>query len=294
MTPREREREVLDTLANVTENVQPIHRVHITSFKCNEPTIADASNLVRMFNGNQLEFKRLKGNREIDIRRLPQFVNEFKKKNLTDCTPIVINGNGEILDHQHSYLCCLLAGLPAHFLIKMDGSIHDVITLNGNTKGWTNQNFIESGIERGNESFIKLGNIRKQYCMSYTQIKTLTGKCDFSFRKDIKTLNWQMTQVVNSTIIEIAEVFKKLRESLVGSNKKITNSASFINALCEIHACRYEQKDFITIMGHICNKLKGSYTNLEKQRNSDSYRRMLSDIYNKNKDKRKQIGLYKT
>ena len=183
----------------------------------------------------------------------------------------------------------MLAGLPVHFLIKIDGSIHDVITLNAKTKGWTNQNFIESGIERGNESFIKLENIRKQYGMSYTQIRALAQKCDLSFKKDFKGLYWQMTQSVYLNIAEIAKVFGNFKENLVITNKKITTNAAFVNALCEISAKRYQQKDFKIIMNQICSKVSGIYTPLEKQSSSEAYKTMLSVIYNKGKDKRKII-----
>lgn len=285
------EQNTLEMIANVRENVQQIHELHNRSYACSEATVSDAKNLVNLFTNGQLDFKRLKGNRQIDFKRLPKFSEEFHKKNLTDCTPIVINENCEILDHQHSYLACLLAGLPARFVIKIGGTIHDVITLNGNSKTWSNQNFLETGVELENPSFITLENIRKQYGLSYVQIKSLAQKCDFSFKKDLKGLEWYMTPAVKSNIIEIAAVYRTFKECLVATNKTVINNAAFVNALCEIRSNLKNREQFLGFMSQICKKLKGNYTSFERQRNSESYRNWLSAVLNRNKTKRAFVSL---
>ncbi len=90
-------------------------------------------------------FKLRSKNRAITNTRVNNLINSIEQIDLTDCMPIVVNENMEIIEGQTRFEACKFLGIPVYYIKKDFGGKSDkaMILLNANRADWTIDEYIE-------------------------------------------------------------------------------------------------------------------------------------------------------
>ncbi len=112
-------------------------------------------------------FKRLNGNRHISeawVKKIAQSMETYGWIG----GPVLVNQMMEELDGQHRIEGAERTDTPIRYTV-IDGDIQDVQIIN-NTRQWKMPEYINSYIERGNENYIRLYEVMKQFSATYANV----------------------------------------------------------------------------------------------------------------------------
>lgn len=97
-------------------------------------------------------FKRLPGNRSVDPLHVANLVKAMEEEYIF--SPILVNQEFEVLDGQHRLEAHKRLGLPVPFFWGEVGDLSTVQRMNNSQKGWTNDDYANSYIEKGIQDYV--------------------------------------------------------------------------------------------------------------------------------------------
>lgn len=107
-------------------------------------------------------FKRLIGNRGVDKSRVNAIIASIKKVGYVQ-SPIIVNEKYEVIDGQGRLEALKTLGLPVCFIVVEGIGKEECIAMNINQRNWSIVDFINSHAETGNDSYILLQQLLKEY-----------------------------------------------------------------------------------------------------------------------------------
>lgn len=81
--------------------------------------------------------------------------------------PILVNERFEAIDGQHRLMACKSIGVPVRFIVQRGMRIGEIISINTNSRKWTEIDYINRFAEEGNVKYIELRNWIKE-CSDFT------------------------------------------------------------------------------------------------------------------------------
>lgn len=118
-------------------------------------------------------FHRIESNREINNPHLIKLKKSIQKKNYLYLFPIIINKDMEIVDGQHRLHAAMDLKLPVFYMIDDKITKADIAMVNSNRKTWGPMDYIEYFAKEGNESYIKLLDIKSKYPIGISAAVTI-------------------------------------------------------------------------------------------------------------------------
>lgn len=107
-------------------------------------------------------FKRLKGNRDVDIKRVEKI-----KKSINDVgyvtSPILINEKNEIIDGQGRYEALKELGMPIEYIVQEGIGIKECVSMNVNQTNWTTKDYIKTYAERKFDSYVYFQKLQEEF-----------------------------------------------------------------------------------------------------------------------------------
>jgi len=103
------------------------------------------------------------GNRTISSYHVKELISSIGKKNFLPQEPIVISGEGEIIDGQHRLLAAKALAIPIYYIIREEASLADAITLNTSLRNWNTTDYFHSYVALEKIEYLKL----KQFIETY-------------------------------------------------------------------------------------------------------------------------------
>lgn len=183
------------------------------------------------------KFTCLDRNRELNPANLNNLMESMKEEQLV--IPIIVNQYYQIIDGQHRKESAEALGLPIFYIINHNYGIDQVIRANTVGVNWTKDDFLQSYVKQGIESYIELDMIRDEYGISIGTLLSIIS--DFSgmslqyttakFENGALNINEQMIGGINFFLFQL-ELF---------SDYKGYKNASFIRAFLRLYM--YEDFD---------------------------------------------------
>ena len=104
-------------------------------------------------------------NRKVKDKRRKSLVSSINKLDLTDCKPIIVNENMEIIDGQGRFTACKELGLPIYYIKKnLNGnSDNAMIDLNVSQANWTLDDYIQCYAKAGKSNYKEVLECKEKY-----------------------------------------------------------------------------------------------------------------------------------
>lgn len=107
-------------------------------------------------------FKALPGNRPVKKGRVVSTMDSIQKIGwITE--PVVVNENYEVIDGQGRLEALKELKMPVEFVVEKNIGVKECQILNRNQKNWTTMDYVDSYAKSGNDSYLWLKSIIKQY-----------------------------------------------------------------------------------------------------------------------------------
>ena len=124
--------------------------------------IQDEGNEITLNTRNYEIFKKLQGNRAVQEDRIKNIINSINEVGYIK-SPIVVNEKREVIDGQGRLEAAERLNLPIHYIIVPGIGIEECRAMNINQKSWGLTDYIKSYADMGQESFILIQKIIKEY-----------------------------------------------------------------------------------------------------------------------------------
>lgn len=108
------------------------------------------------------KFKKLIGNRKVTEARINKIIQSINKVGYLS-NPIIVNEKLEVIDGQGRLTALERLGLPVEYIVQQGVGIDECISMNLNQTNWNLMNYIISFADRGNENYIKLLQLMREY-----------------------------------------------------------------------------------------------------------------------------------
>lgn len=108
------------------------------------------------------KFKKLLGNRNVTETRINKIIQSINKVGYLS-NPIIVNEKMEVIDGQGRLTALERLGLPVEYIVQEGVGIDECISMNLNQTNWNLMNYIISFADRGNENYIKLLQLMREY-----------------------------------------------------------------------------------------------------------------------------------
>lgn len=109
------------------------------------------------------KFAFIAGNRLVSQYHIEELIRSIRKVNFLPQIPIVVNGEGEIIDGQHRLLAAKALGQPIFYIIHETASLEDAVVLNTSLKNWNNTDYFNSYVSLRYPEYITLKNFMEEY-----------------------------------------------------------------------------------------------------------------------------------
>jgi hypothetical protein len=110
------------------------------------------------------KFTTLDRNRELNLANKKKLMESMKEEQLI--IPIIVNQYYQIIDGQHRFFSSKELGLPIFYIINRNYGIEQVIRANTVGVNWTKENFLQSYVNQGLQTYKELDEIRKDYAVN--------------------------------------------------------------------------------------------------------------------------------
>jgi hypothetical protein len=102
-------------------------------------------------------FKKLPGNRGVNIGHVQQLISSIQNENLLKARPILVNENLEIVDGQHRLEAAKILQVPIFYEVVEGLAIKDVARVNSYQKNWRLESFLDLYCDHvKDENYLKL------------------------------------------------------------------------------------------------------------------------------------------
>lgn len=121
-------------------------------------------------------FKRLKGNRQVyqpHVTRIANIIASDPEN--ARYTPVLVNGQMEVLDGQHRLEALEQLGMPVYYMVKPEGDLADVQRMNSNSRPWGPMDYAHSWARRGRAHYQQYIDLRERYGLSHRATLTFMG-----------------------------------------------------------------------------------------------------------------------
>jgi hypothetical protein len=107
------------------------------------------------------QFTCLDRNRELNLANKRKLTESMKEEHLL--IPIIVNQYYQIIDGQHRFFSAMELGLPIYYIINHNYGIDQVIRANTVGVNWNKEDFLNSYVKQGVESYVELDMIREEF-----------------------------------------------------------------------------------------------------------------------------------
>jgi ParB-like nuclease domain len=110
------------------------------------------------------KFTCLDRNRELNLANKRKLMESMKEEQLI--IPVIVNQYYQIIDGQHRFFSCYELGLPIFYIINKNYGIDQVIRANTVGVNWNKEDFLQSYVSQGVETYKELDEIRNDYAVN--------------------------------------------------------------------------------------------------------------------------------
>jgi ASC-1-like (ASCH) protein len=213
-------------------------------------------------------FKRMEGNRTLNKAHVSRLAISFAENpELAAASPIIVNGNNEVVDGQHRLQALINLGLPVYYHQVGNLDLRSVQVLNSATKNWNPVDYARSFSEMGNENYKTYLEFKFKYHLTHevlVQVLTQGKRLDSAIftRGKFKVKNLTIAHRVSQQLVDIRQYYKR-------GDKKVFASAFMRISLTP----EYDHKRMIA-------KVKQFNSFFQDSPNVEEYMRQLEKIYN--------------
>ena len=231
------------------------------------------------------QFKKVVGNRPIDINHVNYLIKLNSEENLLWQYPGAVTKDGYLTDGQHRLKACEINNWDFYYTVS-DKNLEDlgdniVALTNTAQKGWVIKNFINFYAEHGKEQYIFLQELMTDYKLTQPIIMQLiSGKTG---SKDIKLgkLKIYTTSQEKDVVLELINEYSVLRDTI---SSLILNDSRFAGAMRTVF------KDFSA--QEIVDNLARTPIKITHQRGIKDYLRVMEDVINYKKHEKNYIRFF--
>lgn len=223
-----------------------------------------------MRSNNYDKFKHLEGNRSVGARA-EKIKKKIKEVGYIMC-PIIINEKFEIIDGQGRFQALKDMHLPIDYIVAEGTGLEECIAMNLGQTNWTMADFIDSYIEQGNQSYVRLKELMTAYKLPYNSIISLTLGINGFGGKQAKIISEGRLELSQKDFAHLGILFGKLEKYHCLISRELDNNhqAVYINAIAfilqndlETDERLYSQLEKNKAMLVQCSKLKQAFEYIE-------------------------------
>lgn len=138
-------------------------------------------------------FRFLMGNREVNAQMVKRLAMEIKEHG--QLVPILVNEKFEAIDGQHRLMACKSIGIPVRFIVQSGMRMSEIISINTNSRKWSEIDYINRFAEEGNVKYIELRDWIKECSDFGTQFAIAIARNSLMNRTYGKDLNGQLVPI---------------------------------------------------------------------------------------------------
>lgn len=204
-------------------------------------------------------FKALDYNRDVTERRVAKLTASFSEKRVRN--PIVVNEKFEVIDGQGRLETCKNLHLPVEFVVAKGANIEDCRRMNLYNTNWKKEDYVNSYVEAGIESYINIKKVRTSTGLPYCTILRLSNKYRGELLAGYLESGKAIFSKQDATCVErIFEMALEIRKALDYTKKmndvfivsvKIVSETPKYNHYRMLEKCKITKENF------------GQYSNLE-------------------------------
>lgn len=111
-------------------------------------------------------FKRVQGNRPVDVNHVKSLISSVAQKNLLENIPLIVNDKMEVIDGQHRLEVSKAMGIPVYYISVPKADISDIRRLNSYSRPWSVFDYLDSYIDLGKTDYKQLKSFASKYSLS--------------------------------------------------------------------------------------------------------------------------------
>lgn len=121
------------------------------------------------------KFHKMRGNRDVEERRVRNIVKSIKKIGWIS-NPIIVNKQFEVIDGQGRLEALKRLGLPVEYHIVDTAGLTDCRTMNSNLKGWSTMDYVKSYAESKVKDYQRVQEIINHFGVTFDTVMAAKGK----------------------------------------------------------------------------------------------------------------------
>lgn len=214
---------------------------------------------------NYDSFKRIKGNRPMDLKHVAVLKKKMQIKDLK--IPILVNAKCEIIDGQHRVQARRELGLPVYYTVNPELGIEETQMANANNKNWKLDDFLHTYTELNFAHYKRYQEFKNKYGFGHTITTLLLQGGTIGNKDDFMSGDFTVSDLNQAE--EWAEKLIQIKPYYKGYDRR-----SFAFAMVKLFkAENYNHDKFLQKLVYQSAKLVDCTT-------IPSYIRIIEDIYN--------------
>lgn len=138
-------------------------------------------------------FRFLTGNREVNAQMVKRLAMEIKEHG--QLVPILVNEKFEAIDGQHRLMACKSIGIPVRFIVQSGMRMSEIISINTNSRKWSEIDYINRFAEEGSVKYIELRDWIKECSDFGIQFAVAIARNSLMQRVYGKNLNGELVPI---------------------------------------------------------------------------------------------------
>ncbi|MBA4166537.1 MAG: ParB N-terminal domain-containing protein [Chitinophagaceae bacterium] len=223
-------------------------------------------------------------NRNINLLHVKRLVESFKEQHLM--SPLIVNEKYQVIDGQHRLMASMETGLPVYY-IKVPGyGLGEVQRFNTNQKNWKNIDYLHSFCSEGRKPYLQFKEFMDDFpdftIMSVERIIALRPSKKQNADKTAKN-DFREGRLVIENLPRSYTLAKKIME--FKPFLKEFHTPTFVTAIMPLilKSKVYDHKEMI-------HKLSATKVYLTSQKDVESYRMNLEEVYNFKRQKENKVS----
>ena len=214
-------------------------------------------------------FKKAHGNRELNEAHIVRIMDSMKTQDLN--SPILINGNQEVIDGQHRLEARKRLGLPVTYYIEKSYGLNEIQRLNANTRDWNKKEHLQSFVNRGYPEYIKFRKFWDTFPrLNFAAVEILLSDDSENSSRSKKTFENGKLKVSNYRgATQMAQKIMDIAPYFSGFSRR-----PFIRAMKSIFKIdKYSHEQFI-------KRLEANPGSIYPCANATQYTELIEEVYN--------------
>lgn len=220
-------------------------------------------------------FKYVKGNRQLNSQHVKKLAKSMKEYNFMPWQPVLVSQEGYVIDGQHRIAAAKALHIPVQYVTVPFFTLPMIQKINSNMKIWSLQQFTDSYIALGNQSYKLLDDFKTKHSLPLSQTANLLSGVGIttgggSSERSIRDGTFQ----VKDGMLEKAEKFmERLSEIAPYVDGSVWRTRTFLRALSYLYKKGMKHD---LLVKHL--QLKGE--KLHKMMDWKDYLFALQNVYN--------------